>query len=100
MTGTGQPLRGLSRDVLVPTSLTSLVQGAVLPVLAYTAAALGAPVGVAALVVACVGLGQLLGPAPAGVLATRIGDAGAMVLASLLACACCWRHRSPRRWAC
>ena len=86
--GTARLLRGLARDVLVPTSLTSLVQGAVLPVLAYTATGLGASVGAAALVVACVGLGQLLGSAPAGLLATRLGDARAMVLAALLSCAC------------
>ena len=63
-----------------PTVLVSIGQGAILPLVALSARDLGASVGLAAFVVALVGLGQLVGDLPAGALAARIGEQRALVL--------------------
>ena len=59
----------------------SIGQGATLPLVALSARDLGASVGVAAFVVALIGIGQLLGDLPAGALAARIGEQKALVAA-------------------
>ncbi len=64
-----------------PTILVSVGQGATLPLVALSARDLGASVGVAAFVVALIGIGQLLGDLPAGALAARIGEQRALVAA-------------------
>ncbi len=58
--------------------------GAILPLVALSARELGASVSVAALVVALIGVGQLVGDLPAGALAARIGEKRALVAACLL----------------
>ena len=63
-----------------PTVLASLGHGAVLPVLALSARELGASVGVAALTVALLGVGQLVGALPSGSLAARIGERRALLV--------------------
>lgn len=78
-----QTLRS-GRFVLVvygPTLLFAIGQGAVLPVIALSARDLGASVGVAGLVVALTGIGQIAGDLPAGALATRLGERRAMIAA-------------------
>ena len=65
-----------------PTVLASLGHGAVLPVLALSARELGASVGVAALTVALLGVGQLAGALPSGALAARIGERRALLVAA------------------
>lgn len=67
-----------------PALLYGIGQGAVYPVIALSARELGASVGVAALVVALVGIGHVLGDLPAGALVARIGDRAAMVGASVV----------------
>jgi MFS family permease len=71
------------RSVAVPAYLPALLygtgQGAVAPVVALTARGLGASVGVAGLVVALLGVGQILGDVPAGAIAARIGERRAML---------------------
>jgi MFS family permease len=67
-----------------PTILVSIGQGAMLPLVALSARDLGASVGVAAFVVALIGIGQLLGDLPAGALAARIGEQKALVAACTL----------------
>ena len=62
-----------------PTLLVSLGTGAIVPLVALSARALGASVGTAALVVALIGVGQLVGDLPAGALAARIGEKRALV---------------------
>lgn len=78
-----QPVRW--RDIAIPaygpTALVSVGQGAILPLVALSARDLGASVGVAALIVALIGIGQLVGDLPAGALAARIGEQRALVLA-------------------
>ena len=65
-----------------PTVLASLGHGAVLPVLALTARDLGASVGMAALTVALLGVGQLAAALPSGALAARIGERRALMVAA------------------
>ena len=83
------PWRRVAVDVLAPTLLSYAAQGAALPALVVTAQQLGASAGAAAAVAAGVGVGQLLGAAPAGVLATRFGDRPVLVGAGL-AVSLCW----------
>jgi MFS family permease len=77
------PGREFARLLVVvygPTLLFAVGQGAVLPVIALSARELGASVGVAGLVVALTGIGQLIGDVPAGALAERVGERRAMIL--------------------
>ena len=67
-----------------PTVLASLGHGAVLPVLALTARDLGASVGMAALTVALLGVGQLAAALPSGALAARIGERRALMVAAVV----------------
>ena len=76
---TGAELRRLALTVYAPSTLYGVGQGAVLPVVALAARALGASIGVAGLVVAMAGVGQIIGDLPAGALAARIGERRAML---------------------
>src|SRR5215207_6633113 len=78
------PWRQLIVPVYGPTMLISIGEGAVLPIVALSARSLGATVGVAALLVALIGIGQLLGDLPAGAVAARIGEKRALILACAL----------------
>jgi MFS family permease len=76
------------RDIAItaygPTLLVSIGQGAILPLVALAARALGASVATAAFVVALIGIGQLVGDLPAGALAARIGEKRALIGACVL----------------
>ena len=76
--------RSLAVPAYGPTLLVAVGQGAILPLVALSARDLGASVTVAALVVALIGVGQLLGDLPAGALAARVGEQRALVGACLL----------------
>jgi len=89
--GSGRPLptgptrlRDIAIPAYGPTLLVSIGQGAILPLVALSARDLGAGVGLAAFVVALIGLSQLIGDLPAGALAARIGEQRALVGACLL----------------
>ena len=73
--------RSIAVPAYGPTVLVSIGQGATLPLVALSARDLGASVGVAAFVVALIGVGQLVGDLPAGALAARIGEQKALVTA-------------------
>jgi MFS family permease len=75
------PLRSIAVSVYGPTILVAVGQGAILPLVALSARELGASVGMAALIVALIGLGQLIGDLPAGALAARIGERRALIAA-------------------
>jgi MFS family permease len=76
------------RDIAItaygPTLLVSIGQGAILPLVALSARALGASVATAAFIVALIGIGQLAGDLPAGALAARIGEKRALIAACVL----------------
>jgi MFS family permease len=76
------------RDLMItaygPTILIAIGQGAILPLVALSARELGASVGIAAFIVALIGIGQLVGDLPAGVLAARIGEKRALIAACAL----------------
>ena len=76
------------RDIAItaygPTILVAVGQGAIIPLVALSARALGAGVGTAAFIVALIGLGQLVGDLPAGALAARIGEKRALIAACAL----------------
>ncbi len=78
--------RNLLTSAYLPALLYETGLGAVTPVIALVASGLGARLDQAALVVALVGLGQILGDVPAGALAARIGDRRAMLVAAVVAC--------------
>ena len=74
-------MRSIAVSVYGPTILVAVGQGAILPLVALSARELGASVGTAALIVALIGLGQLIGDLPAGALAARIGERRALITA-------------------
>ncbi|SDD85329.1 Predicted arabinose efflux permease, MFS family [Nocardioides lianchengensis] len=84
--GTGSTFR--LRDVALvgygPTIVNATGHGAVMPVLALRARELGADVSTAALVVALLGIGQLLGSLPAGALIARIGERRTLLYGGLV----------------
>lgn len=66
-----------------PTILSATGTGAVMPVLTLHALQLNASVGVAALTIAVLGVGSMLGSIPAGALVARIGERRALVAAGI-----------------
>lgn len=86
--------RRLGLTIYLPTALSFVGFGAVIPLLALTADDLGASTPQAAFVVALLGIGGLVGALPAGIVAERFGerrslvgsllvDAGCMLVAAL-----------------
>ncbi|MGH2609196.1 MAG: MFS transporter, partial [Tepidiformaceae bacterium] len=78
----GQPfrIRSLTWSVYLPTFLFAVGQGAVIPIVPLFARELGASVAVAGTIVAVRGLGIMFFDVPAGVLITRLGERGAMLV--------------------
>jgi MFS family permease len=68
--------------VYLPSLLFGIGQGAVAPIVALSARELGASVATASLVVAMIGVGQIIGDLPAGMLAVRVGEQRAMLMAA------------------
>ena len=78
-------LLSLAPAVFLPALIFETGMGALAPVLALSGRALGASVGAAGLVLALLGVGQILGDVPAGMLAARLGDRKAMLIAAGIA---------------
>ncbi|MEB2319545.1 MAG: MFS transporter [Pseudomonadota bacterium] len=78
-------LRRLALPAFGPSLMFGLCEGAILPVLALSARALGASLATAGLIVALVGIGSLLANLPAALLTTRFGERRAMVGAAVFA---------------
>ncbi|MCL2465576.1 MAG: MFS transporter [Micrococcales bacterium] len=89
-TGTAAPASGgfLSRQALLGVYLPALcfetAVGAVTPMIAVRAVQLGTSLAVAGVLAALLAVGQILGDAPAGALAARIGDRRALLVAAVL----------------
>ncbi|MDX6277344.1 MAG: hypothetical protein QOJ72_1472 [Nocardioidaceae bacterium] len=77
-------LRPIAIPAYGPVFFSAIGTGAIIPVIALTARDFGASVGTAALMVALLGLGQLIGDVPAGAIAARFGEKRALLLASML----------------
>ncbi|MGC4112593.1 MAG: MFS transporter [Nocardioides sp.] len=75
-------LRSVAMAAFVPSTLYGLSQGAVLPVIALSALDRGASSAVAALIASLLGTGAIVTNIPSGILATRVGENRAMLVAS------------------
>lgn len=75
-------VRDLAVAVYLPSMVYSVGRGAIMPIVALSARELGASVGIAGIVVALIGIGQICGDIPAGALTERLGERNAMLLAS------------------
>ena len=92
-------LRRIAVPAFGPSAIWSVGAGAVLPVVALSARALGASVGLAALFVGITTLAEFAAAVPAGVLVERIGERRALVLAGLAdAVGCALALVAPSLW--
>jgi MFS family permease len=82
---TPMTLRAMVLPAFLPTLIFEIGIGAIMPIIALSALHLGASAAEAALMLALMGVGQVLGDVPAARLAQRIGDRRAMLVASALA---------------
>ncbi len=87
-TGPGTPWRRLGTAIYLPTAVSFIGFGAIVPLVPLTARALGASVAQAALVVALMGIGGLVGALPAGFIADRFGEKKSLVGALFVDVAC------------
>lgn len=76
-------LRRIAVPAFGPSTLWSIGNGAILPVIALSARELGASVGVAALFVGIAAASELLFAVPAGIVVDRFGERRALILAGL-----------------
>ncbi|MFT4217019.1 MAG: MFS transporter [Micropruina sp.] len=86
--GGGAPWRRLATAIYLPTAVSFIGFGAIVPLVPLTARALGASIAEAALVVALMGVGSLIGALPAGVIADRFGEKKSLVGALFVDVAC------------
>ena len=77
--------RSLALTVFLPVALYEVGNGAITPIVAVSALELGAPAGLAALIAALPGLGQIAGNVPAARIARRFGERRTMIIAAGLA---------------
>ena len=82
-------LRRIAVPAFGPSTLWSIGNGAILPVIALSARGLGASVGVAALFVAIAAASELLCAVPAGIIVDRVGERRALILAGIGDAAAC-----------
>ncbi len=73
--------------VYLPTTLFSLGEGAVIPLIPVVASSMGADIALAALISSALVVGQLCGNLPAGWAVARIGERLTMVIAGIVAIA-------------
>lgn len=78
------PMREVVLGTYVPSLLFGMAVGITLPLIPTSARLLGADLATAGFVAALLPLGKMLADVPAGVLATRIGDRRAMLVAAVL----------------
>ncbi|MCW2903318.1 MAG: transporter [Streptosporangiaceae bacterium] len=78
-------LASVAPAVFLPTLIFETGMGALAPMIALSGREVGASIGAAGLVLALLGVGQILGDVPAGALAARLGDRKAMLIAAGIA---------------
>jgi MFS family permease len=78
----GAMLRGLMLPVFLPVMVTEIGNGAATPVIAITTTQFGGSTAIAALMVALLGIGRVVGDIPASLLAERLGDRRSMMVAA------------------
>jgi MFS family permease len=79
---TGKVLRGLTLPVFLPVVVTEIGNGSAAPVIPITTIQFGGSTAIAALMVALLGIGRVLGDIPASLLAERLGDRRSMMVAA------------------
>jgi MFS family permease len=93
-------LSTIAFPAFAPSVLYGVANGAILPVIAFSARDLNATVALSGLVVALTGIGSLLGNVPAAIVTSRYGErramAGAAVLSVLALLLCIY---APNVWA-
>jgi MFS family permease len=77
-------LRSVAVAAYAPATLFGLAQGAIFPVIVLSAIDRGASSSIAALVSSLVGIGSIVTNIPSGMLATRIGERKAMLVAAVV----------------
>jgi MFS family permease len=77
-------LRSIAVPAFGPSTLFGLAEGAILPIIALSAFDRGASISVAALIAAVLGIASFLTNIPAGILATRVGERKAMIVAAVI----------------
>ncbi len=85
MTTPAPTLRALAPSVFLPALVYEIGNGAIAPLIALTAIGLGASTAVAGLILTLLAVGQIAGNVPSGVLVSRLGDRGAMVVSAGIA---------------
>ncbi|HET6501063.1 MAG TPA: MFS transporter, partial [Amycolatopsis sp.] len=80
----GPMLRGLMLPVFLPVMVTEIGNGAATPVIAITTTQFGGSTAIAALMVALLGIGRVVGDIPASLLAERLGDRRSMMVAAVV----------------
>jgi MFS family permease len=75
-------LRSVAVAAFAPATLFGLAQGAMLPAIAPSAFARGASTSIVALIGALLGIGSIVTNIPSGILATRVGERQAMLVAA------------------
>lgn len=79
-------IRSLGLSVYLPTFLFAVGQGALIPILPLYATDLGASVAIASLIVALRNYGTMFFDVPAGLMVSRFGERGAMVIGTVALC--------------
>jgi MFS family permease len=75
-------LRSIAIPAFAPSTLFGLAEGAILPIIALSAFDRGASTSVAVLIAALIGIASFMTNIPAGILATRVGERKAMLVAA------------------
>lgn len=81
------PVRSVVAGAFLPVFLFEMGVGAILPLIPAAAGQLGASLAIAGFLAALLPVGKIVANIPAGMLATRLGDQGAMLAASAIAAA-------------
>src|ERR1700722_14712312 len=77
-------LRSVAVAAYAPATLFGLAQGSMLPVIVRSALDRGASTSGAALISALIGIGSIVTNIPSGILATKVGERKAMLIASVI----------------